>query len=151
MKVLKVIALTLALVAAASVGRPEKARPLRPAALRISAIVELTIGCALLTIPSVVLQALLGSPSDQAGWIVGRVLGGGLLALGIAGMLTPSQSPERGVALGFAVYNALTTIILVVAGTSGTADGWLLWPVVGLHGLLTAALVLGLLRVDRTS
>jgi hypothetical protein len=28
---------------------------------------------------------------------VGRVLGGGLLALGVAGMFTPSQSPDRGV------------------------------------------------------
>jgi hypothetical protein len=124
---------------------------LRSATLRISASVELAIGCALLTIPSVVLQALIGSPSDQAGWVVGRVLGGALLALGAAGMLTPSQSPERGVAWGFAVYNALATVILVVAGTTGAADGWLLWPVVALHGLLAAALVLGSLRVDRTS
>jgi hypothetical protein len=151
MKVLKVIALALALAAARSVDRPEKTWPLRPAALRISAIVELAISCALLTIPSVVIQALIGSPSDQAGWIVGRVLGGGLLALGVAGMLTPSQSPERGVVLGFAVYNALTAMILVVAGATGAADGWLLWPVVGLHGLLAAALVLGSLRVGRTS
>jgi hypothetical protein len=124
---------------------------LRPATLRISAIIELAIGCALLTIPSVVIQALIGSRSDQAGWVVGRVLGGALLALGVAGMLTPSQSPERGVAWGFAVYNALTTVILVVAGTTRAADGWLLWPVVGLHGLLAAALVLGSLRVGRTS
>ena len=69
MKVLKVMALVLA--AARSVDRPEKTWPLRPAALRISAIVELAISCALLTIPSVVLQALIGSPSDQAGWIWG--------------------------------------------------------------------------------
>ena len=149
MTILKVIALALRR-AARSVDRPEKAWPLRPAALRLSAIVELAIGCALLTIPSVVIQALIGSPSDQAGWI-GAVLGGGLLALGVAGMLTPSQSPERGVVLGFAVYNALTAIILVVAGATGAADGWLLWPVVGLHGLLAAALVLGSLRVGRTS
>ena len=48
MKVLKVMALVLA--AARSVDRPEKTWPLRPAALRISAIVELAISCALLTI-----------------------------------------------------------------------------------------------------
>jgi hypothetical protein len=51
--------------------------------------------------------------------------------------------------LGFAVYNASTTVILV-AGATGAADGWLLWPVVGLHGLLAAALTLGPLRVGRT-
>ena len=147
MKVLKVIALA----AAHAVDRLEKAWPLRPATLRISAIVELAIGCVLLTVPAVVIQGLTGSRSDQAGWVVGRVLGGALLALGVAGMFTPSQSPERGVASGFAVYNALTTVILVVAGTTGAADGWLLWPVVGLHGILAAALVLGSLSVGRTS
>jgi hypothetical protein len=147
MKVLKVIDLATA----RPLDQPEKAWPLRPVALRISAIGELATGCALLTVPSVVIQALIGSPSDQAGWIVGRVLGGGLLALGVAGMSTPSQSPERGVALGFAVYNASATVILVVAGATGAADGWLLWPVVGLHGLLAAALALGSLKVDRSS
>jgi hypothetical protein len=151
MKVLKVTVLALTLAAARSVDRPERTWPLRPAALRISAIAELAISCALLTIPSVVIHALTGSPSDQAGWIVGRVLGGGLLALGVAGMFTPSQSPDRGVVLGFAVYNASTTVILVVAGATGAADGWLLWPVVGLHGLLAVALALRSLRAGRTS
>ena len=79
-----------------------------------------------------------------------RCSGGGLLALGVAEMFTPGQSPGRGVALGFAVYNASTTVILLVAGATGAADGWLLWPVVGLHGLLAAALTPGPLRVGRT-
>jgi hypothetical protein len=55
------------------VDRPEKAWPLRPAALSISAIVELAIGWALLAIASVVIQALIGSPSDQAGWSAGAL------------------------------------------------------------------------------
>jgi hypothetical protein len=147
MKVLKVIDLATA----RSLDQPENAWPLRPAALRISAMGELATGCALLTVPSVVIQALIGSPSDQAGSIVGRVLGGGLLALGVAGMLTPSQSPERGVVLGLAVYNTSATVILAVAGATGAADGWLLWPVVGLHGLLAVALALGSVRNGRTS
>ena len=124
--------------------------PLRPAALRISAIGELATGCALLTDPSEVIQALTGSPSDQAGWIVGRVLGGGLLALGAAGMVAPSQSSEHGVALGLTVYNTSATVVLMVAGATGAADGWLLWPAVGLHGLLAAALALGPLGIGRT-
>ena len=49
-----------------------KVRPLFPATLRVSAIVELATGCALLAVPSVVIQGLAGSSSDQAGWIVGR-------------------------------------------------------------------------------
>jgi hypothetical protein len=70
------------------------------ATLRVSAIIEVATGCALLIVPSDIIQALIGSRSDQAGWIVGRVLGGALLALGVAAMFPPGQSPERGVALG---------------------------------------------------
>jgi hypothetical protein len=61
------------------------------------------------------------------------------------------QSPERGVALGFAVYNASATVILSVAGVAGAADGWLLWPVVGIHGILVVMLIVLSFRVGRTS
>ena len=82
---------------------------------------------------------------------VGRVLGGALLALGVAAMFPPGQSPERGVALGFAVYNASATVILSVAGVAGAADGWLLWPVVGIHGILAVTLIVLSFRVGQTS
>ena len=121
------------------------------ATLRVSAIIEVATGCALLTVPSGVIQALIGSRSDQAGWMVGRVLGGALVALGVAAMFPSGQAPERGVALGFAVYNASTTVILGVAGVTGAADGWLLWPVVGIHGLLAVTLIVLSFRVGRTS
>ena len=127
-----------------SAAQPRKAWPSLPAMLGVSAIVELATGCALLAIPSVVIQALIGSPSDQVGWIVARILGGALLALGVAGMLTGGESPERGVALAFIVYDTSTAVVLAWAGAAGTADGWLLWPVVGLHAILAAALAAGL-------
>jgi len=123
-----------------SAAQPRKAWPFLPAMLRVSAIVELATGCALLATPSVVIQALIGSPSNQVGWIVARILGGALLALGVAGMLTRGESPERGVALAFVVYDTSTAVVLVWAGA---ADGWLLWPVVGLHAILAAALAVG--------
>jgi hypothetical protein len=128
-----------------------RVRSLLTATLRVSAIIEVATGCALLTVPSDIIQALVGSRSDQAGWIVGRVLGGALLALGVAAMFPPGQSPEGGVALGFAIYNASTTVILGVAGVAGAADGWLLWPVVGIHGILTVALIVLTFRGRRTS
>ena len=118
------------------------------ATLRVSAIIEVATGCALLTVQSGVIQALIGSRSDQAGWMVGRVLGGALVALGVAAMFPSGQAPERGVALGFAVYNASTTVIL---GVAGAADGWLLWPVVGIHGILAVTLIVLSFRVGRTS
>jgi diketogulonate reductase-like aldo/keto reductase len=44
---------------------------------------------------------------------------GALLALGVAAMSPSCRSPERGVALGLAVYNSSTTVILGVAGVAG--------------------------------
>ena len=126
-----------------SAAQPRKAWPFLPAMLRVSAIVELATGCALLATPSVVIQVLIGSPSNQVGWIVARILGGALLALGVAGMLTRGESPERGVALAFIVYDTSTAVVLAWAGAAGAADGWLLWPVVGLHAILAVALAVG--------
>ena len=54
-------------------------------------------------------------------------------------------------ALGFAIYNASTTVILGVVGVAGAADGWLLWPVVGIHGILAVTLIVLSFRVGRTS
>ena len=54
-------------------------------------------------------------------------------------MFPGRTSPDRGVTLAFAVYNTSTTVILVVAGATGTVDGRLLWPAAGLHGILAAA------------
>ena len=127
-----------------SAAQPRKAWPFLPAMLRVSAIVELATGCALLATPDVVIQALLGSPSNQVGWILARILVGELLALGVAGMLTRGESPERGVALAFIVYDTSTAVLLAWAGGAGAADGWLLWPVVGLHAIFAAALAVGL-------
>ena len=112
-----------------SAAQPRKAWPFLAAMLRVSAIVELATGCALLATPSVVIQALLGSPSDQVGWIVARILGGALLALGVAGMLTRGESPQRGVALAFIVYNTSTAVVLAWAGaparpTAGCSGRW---------------------------
>jgi NADH:ubiquinone oxidoreductase subunit 3 (subunit A) len=58
-------------------------------------------------------------------------------------MFTRGESPERGVALAFIVYDTSTAVVLAWAGAAGTADGWLLWPVVGLHAILAAALAVG--------
>ena len=69
--------------------------------------------------------------------------GGALLALGAAGMLTRGESPERGVALAYVVYDKSTAVVLAWAGAAGKADGWLLWPVVGILAFLAAALAVG--------
>ena len=66
------------------------------------AVIEIATGVALIAGPSVVLDALIGSPTANAP-IVGRVLGGALLALGSGGGLTDPRAPERGIRAAFLV------------------------------------------------
>jgi hypothetical protein len=114
-------------------------------ALRASAAVELGTGTALIAVPGVVMDALIGS-SPSAAELVARVLGGALLSLGIAGALEDEHSPDTGVTLGFIVYNASTAAILAAAGAAGSADGALLWPVVAIHAVAAVTLAVGWLR-----
>ena len=108
-------------------------------ALRASAVVELATGLALLAVPSVVFDVLIGSPSDSGTALVARILGAALVALGVAGWTT-GPTPERGLTLAFVGYNVITTVLLVVGGLNGSADGSLLWPAAALHTIASAAL-----------
>ena len=90
--------------------------------------------------PSRVVDALIGSASDDLTLILARVLGGALLALGIAGSFA-HDSGGRGITLAFVVYNAATVAILTAAGLAGSATGFLLWPTVAAHAFLGIALL----------
>ena len=115
------------------------ATPLLGTPVRAGAVVEIATGVALVAAPSVVLDALIGSSRSDAS-VVGRVLGGALLALGIGGGLTDPHAPERGIRVAFFVYNASTAAILALAGVACSADGVLLWPASVLHALIAAGI-----------
>lgn len=113
--------------------------------LRGSVVVEFGTGLALLAVPSVVLDVLVGPPSNSGTELVARMLGAALLALGVAGSMAGAP-PQRGLTLAFVSYNVVATAILVVGGLSGSADGRLLWPAAALHAVVSAALITGALR-----
>jgi hypothetical protein len=103
--------------------------------VRAGAAIEIATGLALVATPSVVHDALIGSSTADAP-VVDRVLGGALLALGIAGALTNPDAPERGIRAAFVVYNASTAAVLAFAGFARSADGVLLWPTSALHAFI---------------
>jgi len=113
--------------------------------VRVGAAIELIIGLLLLTIPSNVIEALVG-PSSTTSSIVARVLAGALLALAVAGA---KAQVEQDVALAYIVYNVATVVVLASAGIAGTATGRLLWPVVAVHLILAAALLVAYISRDR--
>jgi hypothetical protein len=111
--------------------------------LLATALLEAGAGVALLLVPSVAVQLLLGSPLEApAAVTLGRVAGTALLALGVAcwgaGGDTKNRA-ARGLVMAMLLYNLGVTLILAVAGSQSPKVGVLLWPAVILH----AALVVG--------
>jgi hypothetical protein len=102
--------------------------------LAFAAIFEAATGLALLVIPSVVGQLLLGA--EVTGLIIslGRVTGIALIALAVACW------PSFTALCGMLTYGALATVYLAYLGIRGEWIGPLLWPAVVLHAGLTLLL-----------
>jgi len=99
--------------------------------LVFAAISEAATGLALLIVPSLVGQLLLGAEPTGVAVTVARVAGIALIALGIA--CWPGTP-----LLGMLTYSAAVTLYLSYIGFTG--GGLLLWPAVVLHVILTALL-----------
>jgi hypothetical protein len=102
-------------------------------ALMVTAICEAATGLALLIIPSLVGQLLLGEELTGIAVPVARVAGLALIALGVACWPGPPLA-------GMLSYSASVTLYLAYLGFAGGATGILLWPAVVLHVILTAFL-----------
>jgi hypothetical protein len=103
-------------------------------ALVFAAVGEIVTGLALLVVPSLVGQLLLGVALAGIAVPVARVAGIALVALGVA--CWPGSTPR----LGMLVYGAAVTLYLAYLGLAGVG-GLLLWPAVVLHAVLTVLLV----------
>jgi hypothetical protein len=112
----------------------------------VTAIFEIATGLALLGLPALVLASLLGiqsAPLDAL--FIGRLTGAALLAIGVAGALArdDARSPaQRGLLIGFLVYNVLAALLFAYSGLALQMAGPALWPAVALHALLAVWCVL---------
>jgi hypothetical protein len=85
---------------------------------------------ALLVVPSLVGQLLLGQELSGVAIPIARVLGIALIALAVACWPgTPLQ--------GMLTYSAAVTLYFLYLGTQGQWVGSLLWPAAIVHGLMT--------------
>ena len=112
--------------------------------LAFAAIAEAATGLALLVVPSVVGQVLLGAELTGAAIPVARVTGIALIALGIACW------PGWTAVSGMLAYSALATVYLGYLAIAGQWVGPLLWPAVLLHAVLTVLLACALLAARKT-
>jgi hypothetical protein len=101
--------------------------------LVFAAIAEAATGLALLILPSLVGQWLLGAELTGIAVTVARVAGIALVALAVACW----PGPPLWAMLG---YGAAVTLYLGYLGLTGAASGVLLWPAVALHVVLTTLL-----------
>jgi hypothetical protein len=101
--------------------------------LVVAAVSEAATGTALLIVPSLIGQLLLGAELIGMAITLARVAGIALIALGVA--CWPGTP-----LVGMLTYNAVITLFLAYVGFAGDLTGILLWPVVVLHMILTALL-----------
>ncbi len=102
-------------------------------ALMFAAVAEIATGAALLAVPALVGQLLLGAEMAGVALTVARMTGIALIALGVA--CWPGTP-----LLGMLVYSAGATLYLAYVGLVGGSGGILLWPAVILHAILTVLL-----------
>ena len=100
--------------------------------LIFAAVAEAATGLALLIVPSLVWQLLLGEELTGVAIPVARVAGIGLIGLGIACWPGPPL-------VGMLTYSTLVTLYLAYLGVTGLA-GVFLWPAVMLHVVLSILL-----------
>ncbi|MEK1886748.1 MAG: hypothetical protein AAAB35_04040 [Phyllobacterium sp.] len=100
-------------------------------ALMVAAVGEAATGVALLIVPSVVGELLLGEALTGIATSVARVAGIALIALAVA-----CWQPL----VGMLTYSTAMTLYLVYLGLVGGLTGVLLWPAVTLHAILSILL-----------
>lgn len=122
--------------------------------LSVGGSLETLMGLGLIVDPSALASFLLGSPLGDPGVVIGRIAGGGLLAVGIAcwcARTTPMAPASLGVSWAFLAYNVVACVTLAW-GSPGLASGGLLALGASVfHGVLGAALLVALLGGSQSS
>ena len=109
--------------------------------LIFAAVAEAATGLALLIVPSLVGQLLLGEELTGIAVPVARVAGIALIALGIACWPGPPL-------VGMLIYGTVVTLYLAYLGIAVGLAGPLLWPAVALHLVLSIFLGRAWLATD---
>lgn len=109
------------------------------ALLGVTGVIELATGALLLAVPSLTATLLLGGGlGSPEAFVVGRISGAGLLAIGVICWMSRNhgRDGQNGLLAGLLVYNAAVAVVLGYAAVVGTVRGVGLWPAIGLHSVL---------------
>jgi hypothetical protein len=100
----------------------------------IAAGLEGLTGLALVAMPALVAQLLLGIALEPGGLVVARVAGIALIGLALASL----PSTQR---LGMIAYSTVIAAYLAWLGVAGGIGGPLLWPAVAAHVAMSVVLI----------
>lgn len=117
--------------------------------LGIAGVLEAVVAVGFLVDPRGVASILFQPELGQPGEVIGRIAGGGLLALGIAcwyARKTPLVPASLGVAWALFAYNVVACVTLAWAGAGMANVAPLALGASALHGLFGLALLAVLLR-----
>jgi hypothetical protein len=130
-------------------GLPNSSSPLSTWHV-VTAVIELGAGLALLCLPSVTVELLLGARLDAPVLLaVARVAGVALLTLGVACWLASRDTGSRaarGLVAAMVIYNLGVAVILGTAGILSHLFGVALWPAVAVHVAMASWCIVSLLN-----
>lgn len=110
---------------------------------KLSALIELATGIALLLVPGLVLALIFQVEPDQISAALSRLCGVALISLALAsGTINLGDSPQRSSA-GLIAYNLGTALLFLVLHFSGIEKGLMFWPVAAAHALIGGLMVVG--------
>ncbi len=107
--------------------------------VKLSAVIEVATGVALIAVPGFVAQVLLGAGLSDSGIAVARLTGIALLCLGLASW-PGAEGVTPPAVRGLFAYNLLAAFYLGYLRVGGGFVSHLLWPACALHGLLALLL-----------
>jgi len=109
------------------------------------ALGESVVGLALLAYPGKTVDLLLNATLDASGFVVARVLGAGLIALGLTwwfARLEPERRGLRRCTPGFIVYNLGAGLVIVLQALAAARAVPVVWLAAVLHVLVGLGMVM---------
>lgn len=107
----------------------------------VSAYLEIIVGAAFAIVPDLPCTLLFAGKPQSIAQPLARWVGVSLFALGMACLPPKQMAPHRRAALGLFIFNTGVAIVLAYFGTTSPVHGFLLWPVVILHAVIAAMLL----------
>ena len=105
----------------------------------LAAVLEVTVGCALIASPNLVAQLLIGATLSSGGIAIGRVAGFGLLSLGLA-CWPSADAVSAHVIIALFLYNLLASFYIGYLRIVEGFVSYLLWPACAIHASMALLL-----------